>query len=94
MQIITIEPLAKTIAIKSINGYQRYISPAKGFSCPHRLLHGGDSCSEYVKKMLSQHSLTEAIKSSRQRFQDCTTASKTLANSECRFFIVPCCLPL
>lgn len=94
MQIVTVEPLAKAIAIKSINGYQRYISPVKGFSCPHRLLHGGDSCSDYVKKMLNQQSLIQAVKSSRQRFRDCAKAGKTLANSECRFFIIPCCLPL
>jgi putative component of membrane protein insertase Oxa1/YidC/SpoIIIJ protein YidD len=94
MEIVSFEPLAKAIAIHSINGYQKYISPAKGFSCPYRRLHGGDSCSNYVKRMLNQQNLAQAVKSSRQRFRDCATASKALANSECRFFIIPCCLPL
>ncbi|MBD2384509.1 hypothetical protein H6G32_03605 [Cylindrospermum sp. FACHB-282] len=46
MAISSFEPLAKTVAINSITAYQKYISGAKGFSCPHRLLHGGDSCSD------------------------------------------------
>ncbi|WGV23610.1 membrane protein insertion efficiency factor YidD [Halotia branconii] len=95
MPILNFEPLAKTIAINSINGYQQYISPVKGFSCPHRLLHGGDSCSNFVKKiLLSEQSLIETVKLSRQRLQNCATASKTLASSNCGFIVIPCCLPL
>jgi putative component of membrane protein insertase Oxa1/YidC/SpoIIIJ protein YidD len=94
MPTLSFEPLAKTMAINSINVYQQYISPAKGFSCPHRRLHGGDSCSNFVKKMLSEQSLIETIKLSRQRFQDCAQASKTLASSNCGFIVIPCCLPL
>ncbi|WP_366941914.1 membrane protein insertion efficiency factor YidD [uncultured Nostoc sp.] len=54
MDIISFEPLAKTMAIESITAYQKYISPSKGFCCSHRLLHGGDSYSNYVKRMLSE----------------------------------------
>jgi putative component of membrane protein insertase Oxa1/YidC/SpoIIIJ protein YidD len=68
MQVYSLEPLAKTMAINSIIAYQNNISPHKGFSCPHRLLHGGDSCSDYVKRMLTNQSLTEVVKSSVQRF--------------------------
>jgi len=32
-----------------ISLYQRYVSPYKGFRCAHRVLHGGDSCSEYIQ---------------------------------------------
>jgi putative component of membrane protein insertase Oxa1/YidC/SpoIIIJ protein YidD len=64
MQAYSLQPLAKTMAINSIIAYKNYISPWKGFSCPHRLLHGGDSCSDYVKTMLTNQSLTEALKSS------------------------------
>ncbi|MEH2358893.1 membrane protein insertion efficiency factor YidD [Nostoc sp.] len=77
MHIIRFEPLAKTMAIESITAYQKYISPSKGFSCSHRLLHGGDSCSNYVKTLLSEQKLSEAVQSSIKRFQDCAAASKT-----------------
>jgi hypothetical protein len=75
MQVYSFEPLAKRMAINSIIAYQNYIYPHKGFSCPHRLLHGRDSWSDYVKRMLTNQSLTEIVKSSVQRFQDCTKAS-------------------
>ena len=94
MQVYSLEPLAKTMAINSIIAYQNYISPHKGFSCPHRLLHGGDSCSNYVKRMLTNQSLTEAVKSSVQRFQNCTQASKILTSNDFRCIVIPCCLPL
>ncbi|WP_335059842.1 membrane protein insertion efficiency factor YidD [Nostoc sp.] len=98
MDIISFEPLAKTMAIDSITAYQKYISPSKGFSCSHRLLHGGDSCSSYVKRMLNEHKLHEAVQSSIKRFQDCAAASKTLTSIKTRAdfgcIVIPCCLPL
>ncbi|MBD2509923.1 membrane protein insertion efficiency factor YidD [Nostoc punctiforme] len=95
MNIISFEPLAKTMAIESITAYQKYISPSKGFSCSHRLLHGGDSCSNYVKRMLSEQKLHEAVQSSIKRFQGCGAASKTLkAKANFRCIVIPCCLPL
>ncbi|MEH2191809.1 MAG: membrane protein insertion efficiency factor YidD [Nostoc sp.] len=98
MDIISFEPLAKTMAIESIKAYQKYISPSKGFSCSHRLLHGGDSCSNYLKRMLSEQKLDQALQSSIKRFQDCGAASRTLTSSKARAnfgcIVIPCCLPL
>lgn len=98
MQISRYQPLAKNMAINSIIAYQKHISPLKGFSCPHRLLYGGDSCSNYVKRMLSERSFIEAAKSSLQRFKDCTRATQTLktnsSTNDFRCIIIPCCLPL
>ncbi len=97
MQVYSLEPLAKTMAINSIIAYKNYISPHKGFSCPHRILHGGDYCSDYVKKMLNNQSLTEALKSLIQRFQAYSKASRTLTIASTNGFqclIIPCCLPL
>ncbi|NJM71964.1 MAG: membrane protein insertion efficiency factor YidD [Scytonema sp. RU_4_4] len=98
MQISRCQPLAKSIAINSIIAYQKHISPHKGFSCPHRLLHGGDSCSNYVKRMLSERSFIEAVKSSFPRFKDCAKASEILKTKNStngfRCIIIPCCLPL
>jgi putative component of membrane protein insertase Oxa1/YidC/SpoIIIJ protein YidD len=95
MQVYSLDPLAKTMAINSITAYQKYISPRKGFSCSHRRLHGGESCSNYIKRILIEQNLAEVLKLSLQRFKDCTQAGKTLAASNggsC--IIIPCCLPL
>lgn len=97
MQSSNLESVAQATLINLIDGYKTYISPKKGFSCPHRLLHGGESCSDYVKRMLTQQRLISALQSSVHRFGDCTAASKTLsaANTNSAFgcIIIPCCLP-
>lgn len=95
MQSITPECLTRQMGTEAINLYQHYVSPYKGFNCPHRILHQGDSCSEYVKKVLTKQSLTLAIESSLQRFHDCAKASKTLQHkSSAGCIVIPCCIPI
>src|SRR6478672_7796472 len=68
----------RQVATASISGYQRYISPHKGFSCAHRLLYGSESCSQFVKRTISQYGLIDGIKASRRRFQACRAANQIL----------------
>ena len=68
----------RRLAVAAIGGYQRYLSPHKRFACAHRLLHGGESCSQYVKRAIAQQGLSAALSLARQRFQDCRTAHFTL----------------
>ncbi len=70
--------LLRAIAIASINGYQKYLSPHKGFSCAHRVLHGGESCSQYVKSAVAKGGLSAAIALSQQRFAACKQAHQIL----------------
>lgn len=83
------------IAIASIQTYKQYISPHKGYACAHRLLYGGESCSDYVKQSLRSERLEDALKQSFRRFQACRTASETLRTmrSQSGCIIIPCCLP-
>ena len=98
MQTSTFDTQARTVALNAISAYQQHISPIKGFSCPHRLLHGDESCSEYVKRMFTEQSLVSAVQSSVQRFRDCTAASHALKAAQTtagfRCIIIPCCLPI
>lgn len=66
------------VVVVLISLYQRYLSPLKGFSCAHRVLHGGESCSGYVKRMFLEQDLMTAISMSQIRFKECSHASKTL----------------
>lgn len=66
----------RQIARASITGYQKYISPHKGFACAHRMLYEGESCSQYVKRMVAEKDLLAAIKASKQRFQACKEANR------------------
>lgn len=95
MSVSSVQTLATPVALASLNIYQKHISPRKGFSCPHRMLYGNQSCSEYVKDILTNQSLTTAIKMAPQRFRDCQAAARTLqqkASSGC--IVIPCCLPI
>lgn len=68
----------RQIACTSISGYQKYLSPHKGFSCAHRILYGGESCSAYIKRIVGQKGLKAAFQASRRRFQDCKQANQIL----------------
>lgn len=41
--------MMKAPALGAIWVYQNFISPYKGFSCAHRVVHGGDGCSGFAK---------------------------------------------
>lgn len=76
-------PLLKAIAIASISRYQKHLSPHKGFSCAHRILYGGDSCSEYIKTAIVQKGLSGAIGLSQHRFAACKEAHHILHSQVC-----------
>ncbi len=65
-----------------ITAYQKYLSPLKGFSCAHRVLHRGESCSQYVKRTILERGLSDAWPESRQRFRDCRSAYLTIMASQ------------
>ncbi|MTJ49082.1 membrane protein insertion efficiency factor YidD [Dolichospermum sp. UHCC 0259] len=78
MQISLFDSFSRRIGVTAITGYQRYISPYKGFRCAHRVLHGGESCSGYVKRQIAEYGLTDAFVKSKKRFQACTEANRIL----------------
>lgn len=75
--------LLRAIAIASITGYQKHLSPHKGFSCAHRILYGGDSCSQYIKTAVAQRGLSEAVALSQHRFAACKEAHHILRSQVC-----------
>ncbi len=56
---------------RAITLYQRYVSPHKGFSCPHRILHGGQSCSGYVKVLILSSGVRAVLPDIRAHFDQC-----------------------
>lgn len=95
MPTAALESTAQRIALRSIDLYQQYISPHKGYGCPHRLLYQGASCSAVVKQALLTQDLVSAIASSREQFRACAAASRVLrhqAQGGC--IVIPCCIPL
>jgi putative component of membrane protein insertase Oxa1/YidC/SpoIIIJ protein YidD len=77
--ITTLKPgIIDSLAIAAITGYQRYLSPYKGFRCAHRVLHQGESCSQYVKREVQSAGLLVALRRSRVRFAECKEASRVI----------------
>jgi Putative membrane protein insertion efficiency factor len=83
--IATLSPgIIDSLAIAAITGYQRYLSPYKGFRCAHRVLHQGESCSQYVKREVQAEGLLVALRRSRSvsgresrvRFAECKEANR------------------
>lgn len=95
MYLNNVETVTRQNAINGIALYQKYLSPKKGFSCSHRMLHGGASCSQYVKNLLIDQNLESAIKMSVQRFRNCAKASQILRHQKATggCIIIPCCIP-
>lgn len=90
------ESFSTQAAIAALNIYRRHISPRKGFSCPHGLLHGDESCSDYVKRILTNQNLSAAIQMAPQRFKACKAAAQTLKSQRAQggCIVIPCCIPI
>jgi putative component of membrane protein insertase Oxa1/YidC/SpoIIIJ protein YidD len=95
MHSISLESLTRRTALSSIGLYQNYLSPRKSFSCPHRVLYGERSCSDYVKHLLLEQSLSSVVQMSMQRFRHCTLAAQELrSKNQGGCIVIPCCIPL
>ncbi|MDJ0734297.1 MAG: membrane protein insertion efficiency factor YidD [Nostocaceae cyanobacterium] len=78
MEISPVDSLTRQISVAAITGYQKHISPHKGFACAHRVLYGGESCSQYVKRVIATKGLRKGLIMSRTRFQACKEANQIL----------------
>lgn len=72
-----LSPLA-WLLVRLIGWYQRYLSPYKGFRCAHRALHGGESCSQFVKRAVRQRGAMRSLSAARGRFAECRAARDSL----------------
>ncbi len=66
--------LSRSIVV-AITGYQRYVSPYKGFCCAYRVKHNDMSCSAFVQQAVLHHGVWRAIPVVKQRFKACKTAA-------------------
>jgi len=66
----------------AITGYQRYLSPHKGFCCAHHTLHGRGSCSSWGKRVVLKHGLLLFSPLMVRRFRSCAAAYVTLMTAQ------------
>lgn len=72
----------RNVICLSIKGYQRYVSPYKGFCCAHRHLHGGVGCSGYALRVFRKYPFLKAYSMTLKRFNKCKVAAATLSENE------------
>lgn len=78
MTTFTLDGLTRQTSSSAITFYQTWISPHKGFVCAHRVLHRGESCSQYAKRTILEAGLWQAIPLIQERFEDCKVANEIL----------------
>ncbi|MBB5233497.1 membrane protein insertion efficiency factor YidD [Deinococcus budaensis] len=66
------------LTLSGIRLYQRHISPRKGFSCAHAALHGGESCSAAVARIVREDGLRKGRARIAARFGACRRAHNVL----------------
>lgn len=74
----------KSLVAACIAFYQKFLSPLKGYRCAYAALHGGDPCSEAVKKLVIDKGCFGAYQDIRVRFQACREANETLIRNDKR----------
>ncbi len=78
---MTIIEYPRNFILVSIEWYQVYLSPRKGFCCAHRVLHGTDSCSEWIKRLVLRVGVIRAVPLSIRRFRSCNEAYEILSQN-------------
>jgi putative component of membrane protein insertase Oxa1/YidC/SpoIIIJ protein YidD len=74
---------AKPAALHLIDGYQRWISPHKGYQCAFKQYHGGLSCSEYGEKVIAENGVFTGLLFLNARFDECSQARAHLVREQC-----------
>jgi putative component of membrane protein insertase Oxa1/YidC/SpoIIIJ protein YidD len=59
------------VALHSIDAYQRYLSPLKGFACARRVQAGRCSCSEFARRAIVRLGLLPALRLKPARLRAC-----------------------
>jgi putative component of membrane protein insertase Oxa1/YidC/SpoIIIJ protein YidD len=80
---------AASVVDRLVRGYQRHLSPRKGWSCAHRVAHGGTSCSGEVRDLVASRGVVRSAVPTVRRFVACYQATLMLAQSDVRG--VCCC---
>ena len=70
--------MTAALAIGTIDLYQRFISPYKGFRCAHRAVHGRCSCSQFAKRLIGKVGLLRFGPLFMRRLRKCGDVARAL----------------
>ncbi|MCA1685895.1 MAG: membrane protein insertion efficiency factor YidD [Planctomycetia bacterium] len=75
---IPLDAASGRLAVAAITGYQRFLSPWKGYVCAHRVWQGGASCSELIKQVIASGGLIAGLRALRPRLLECRGAAHAI----------------
>lgn len=75
----------------AIRGYQRYLSPRKGFNCAYLVARGEQSCSAVIRNIIAERGLLRGIVPTMLQFAACYQAAMMLGADRPRVNGVCCC---
>lgn len=84
---------AARLVDRAIAWYQVRLSPRKGYSCAHRVAHGGDSCSGAVRRCVVERGVSRSVLPAALRLVACYRAVALLSPQQ-RVQGVCCCGPI
>jgi putative component of membrane protein insertase Oxa1/YidC/SpoIIIJ protein YidD len=67
-----------------IKGYQKFISPRKGYRCAYSVRHGGSGCSGAVLQIIEENSIFTWRKLIKERFSNCKIAYEEIKKEKKR----------
>ncbi|GAA5513431.1 hypothetical protein Dcar01_02166 [Deinococcus carri] len=67
-----------TLTLRGIRFYQRWLSPRKGFRCAHAALHGRESCSGAVARIIREDGVRGGRPRIAARFAACRAAHNAI----------------
>lgn len=70
--------MLRFLFILPIKGYQKFISPKKGYRCAYSVKNGGTGCSGAVIEIIEKASIFEWRSLIKERFEGCKKASESL----------------
>lgn len=76
---------------RAIRGYQRYVSPRKGYNCAYLIAQGERSCSAVIRGFIAEQGILRAMRPTMIQFAACYQAAMLLSTQNPRVQGVCCC---
>lgn len=67
-----------SLILNTINGYQRHLSPIKGFKCAAGQLYGDSTCSAVLKQIVQTEGFINGLPAIQQQIKRCHQAARQL----------------
>lgn len=83
---------ASDVVLGAIRGYQRVLSPKKGWNCAYGVATGAGTCSSVIADAVSERGVVGAVGPAARQFAACAASARALRGAKVSG--VCCCGPI